>query len=119
MCNIILHWKNNWINIVYFNPNPKYHEEGGHGTNLTHWNNYTILLPAAALTPNTRIRWYQDISTNYDYDHWGLDNIGFTRIADIPEVYKNKCFSYSTSSTKLAGYHYSLWYKTSMAKRIL
>lgn len=80
--------ENNWINIVYFNPNPKYHEEGGHETNLTHWNNYTILLPAAALTPNTRIRWYQDISTNYDYDHWGLDNIGFTRIADIPEVYK-------------------------------
>jgi hypothetical protein len=78
----------NWINIVYFNPNPKYQEEGGHEFNLIHWNNYTVLLPNEALTPNTRIRWYQERSTNYDYDHWGLDNIGFLRIADIPSIYK-------------------------------
>ena len=58
-----------WITIHYFNPN------GGNDASLINWNNWCFALPAAALTGNTRIRWFQDNDSGANYDHWGLDNV--------------------------------------------
>ena len=58
-----------WITINYFDPN------GGNDASLVNWNNWCFPLPAAALTANTQIRWFQDNDSGADYDHWGLDNV--------------------------------------------
>jgi gliding motility-associated-like protein len=58
-----------WITINYFDPN------GGNDPQLVNWNNWCFQLPAAALTANTRFRWFQDIDSGADYDHWGIDNV--------------------------------------------
>lgn len=60
---------NTWIDIQYFDPN------GGSDPLFINWNNWCFQLPQAALTPNTKIRWYQEIDSGADYDHWGLDNV--------------------------------------------
>jgi hypothetical protein len=39
------------------------------------WNHYQSPIPAAAITPYTKIRFYQDIASGNTFDHWGLDNI--------------------------------------------
>lgn len=59
----------NWTNIHYFDPN------GGYDTLLTNWREYCFQIPAAAQTPNTQIRWFQDATSGNEYDHWGLDNV--------------------------------------------
>ncbi|MFT5070399.1 MAG: gliding motility-associated-like protein [Chitinophagales bacterium] len=58
-----------WITINYFDPN------GGNDASLVNWNNWCFPIPAAALTANTQIRWFQDNDSGADYDHWGLDNV--------------------------------------------
>ncbi|MEZ4979294.1 MAG: gliding motility-associated C-terminal domain-containing protein [Chitinophagales bacterium] len=58
-----------WVTIHYFDPN------GGNDASLINWNNWCFALPAAALTANTQIRWFQDNDSGADYDHWGLDNV--------------------------------------------
>lgn len=58
-----------WITFHYFDPN------GGSDPQLTNWNNWCFSLPAAAITSNTQIRWYQDADSGADYDHWGIDNV--------------------------------------------
>ena len=58
-----------WVTINYFDPN------GGNDASLINWNNWCFSLPAAALTANTQIRWFQDNDSGADYDHWGLDNV--------------------------------------------
>lgn len=58
-----------WVTINYFDPN------GGNDASLINWNNWCFALPAAALTANTQIRWFQDNDSGADYDHWGLDNV--------------------------------------------
>ena len=60
---------NTWVTIHYFDPN------GGNDASLVNWNNWCFALPAAALTANTQIRWFQDNDSGADYDHWGLDNV--------------------------------------------
>ena len=58
-----------WVTIHYFDPN------GGNDPLLTNWNNWCFQLPAAALTSNVSIRWFQDNDSGADYDHWGIDNV--------------------------------------------
>ena len=58
-----------WVNINYFDPN------GGNDPQLTNWNNWCFELPAAALSSNTMIRWFQVADSGADYDHWGIDNV--------------------------------------------
>lgn len=58
-----------WIDIHYFDPN------GGNDPQLINWNNWCFPVPLAALTANTRFRWFQDADSGADYDHWGIDNV--------------------------------------------
>ncbi|HLP21420.1 MAG TPA: hypothetical protein VK174_14005, partial [Chitinophagales bacterium] len=59
----------NWTTINYFNPN------GGDDPQLINWKNWCFPVPPAALTANTRFRWFQDADSGQDYDHWGVDNV--------------------------------------------
>lgn len=58
-----------WIELQYFDPN------GGNDADLVNWNNWCVQLPAGAIGPTTRIRWFQDNDSGADYDHWGIDNV--------------------------------------------
>ncbi len=58
-----------WVTINYFDPN------GGNDPDLVNWNNWCFQLPAAAITSNTQIRWFQDADSGADFDHWGIDNV--------------------------------------------
>jgi gliding motility-associated-like protein len=62
----------NWTNIQYWNPN------GGNDPQLVNWNQYCIIIPPAARTTNTMIRWHQDAVSGAEYDHWGIDNVIIT-----------------------------------------
>ena len=58
-----------WVDINYFDPN------GGNDPQLINWNNWCFTVPAAAISSNTKFRWFQDVDSGADYDHWGLDNV--------------------------------------------
>lgn len=58
-----------WTTLHYFDPN------GGTDPQLVNWNNWCFPVPAAALTSNTKFRWFQDADSGADYDHWGIDNV--------------------------------------------
>ena len=62
----------NWTTIQYWNPN------GGYDPQLTNWNQYCVVIPPGAQTPNTMIRWHQDAVSGAVYDHWGIDNVLIT-----------------------------------------
>ena len=74
-----------WRDIVYFRPDGIQYPSNqwiGQGTSaatgitsLTSWSNYCFTVPAAARSTQTRFRWHQEQVTDYDYDHWGLDNV--------------------------------------------
>lgn len=55
-----------WTDIGYWDP------LGGYDPILTVWNNYCQTLNTNG---NTWFRWYQDVTSGNDFDHWGLDNI--------------------------------------------
>ena len=57
-----------WVSIFYFEPNTIINA-------YTTWQNYCFTIPLAAQTTNTMIGWFQNASTNLQFDHWGLDNI--------------------------------------------
>jgi len=59
----------NWIGIQYWPPN------GGYDPMLTTWNQYCVTIPPAAMGPNTKFRWYQNVGSGNQFDQWGLDNI--------------------------------------------
>ena len=58
-----------WTTLNYFDPN------GGNDPQLVNWRNWCFPVPQAALTANTKFRWYQDADSGADYDHWGIDNV--------------------------------------------
>lgn len=63
-----------WVTIFYFDPNIG--SSGGSAASpYTTWHNYSYPIPAAAQTPCTRFRWYQEEVSGELYDHWGLDNV--------------------------------------------
>lgn len=74
----------NWVTIEYFGPAGVGNSTSGGGTNpqMTSWNQYCYNIPAAAETSNTKIRWAQTGSSGNLNDHWGLDNVSITSVAD-------------------------------------
>lgn len=55
-----------WIDINYWDPN------GGYDPYMTSWNNYCENIP---VNGTVNFRWFQDVTSGNDYDHWGLDNV--------------------------------------------
>ncbi len=39
------------------------------------WNHYRNQLPATAISSNMKIRWYQNVASGNQFDHWGIDNV--------------------------------------------
>lgn len=61
-----------WNTLEYWDPN------GGNDPQLVNWNQYCVIIPPAAQTANTMIRWHQDAVSGAVYDHWGIDNVLIT-----------------------------------------
>lgn len=87
-----------WTAIAYFNPSGVVEPNGNiyqgqsssvasGNTPFTSWAQYTFPVPAGAMTPSSRFRWIQEVSTDFDYDHWGLDSIWVR--ANAPNVQLN------------------------------
>ena len=87
-----------WNPIVYFNPSGVIEPNGNiylgqsivvaNGTtSFTDWAQYELSIPTAAKTEHTRFRWIQEVSTDFGYDHWGIDNIRIIAASPNPEVY--------------------------------
>lgn len=55
-----------WIDINYWDPN------GGNDPQMTTWNNYCENIP---VNGTVMFRWFQDVTSGNDFDHWGLDNV--------------------------------------------
>ena len=88
---VVLQWSNDngatWNDIIYFCPDGNLYSSYADGatngsdisngthTNFTDWHNYCFQVPAAAAGPNTRFRWYQDLTSGSSYDNWGIDNV--------------------------------------------
>jgi len=58
-----------WTVINYWPPN------GGYDPAMTNWSNYSIPIPAGAMTPNTQFQWIQTNSSGTCCDNWGIDNV--------------------------------------------
>jgi len=58
-----------WNDINYWTPNTSYSGP------LYSWASYSEAIPAAAFGPNTKIRWYQDLTSGNNWDHWGIDEV--------------------------------------------
>jgi gliding motility-associated-like protein len=73
-----------WTTIEYFGPAGVGNSTASDGYNaqMTSWNQYCYSIPPAAETPNTIIHWAQTGSSGVDTDHWGLDNVSISSIAD-------------------------------------
>jgi hypothetical protein len=57
---------------LYINSNPYYR-----------WNHYQVILPQAAKTQSTMIRFLQSNSSNDSSDHWGIDNFELTSTSKV------------------------------------
>lgn len=72
-----------WVDIIYYSPggftlpsNPGGNTPIASGpTAYTVWNTFTVPIPPAAATTNTRFRWIQFNSSGACCDNWGLDDI--------------------------------------------
>lgn len=47
------------------------------------WNHYTQNVLPIALSPTTQFRWYQDLTSGFEWDHWGIDNVEITCASGI------------------------------------
>ena len=83
-----------WATVNYFDPN------GGNDPLLINWNNWCFQLPAAALTANTQIRWFQDNDSGAAYDHWGIDNVQvYYNDPTYEIIWQHDGFSYGIGSS--------------------
>lgn len=72
-----------WVEFIYYRPDgqilpscPSGSSPSVSGTTpFTVWNTFTVPIPAAAVSTNTRFRWIQKNSSGTCCDNWGLDNI--------------------------------------------
>ncbi|MBI5540988.1 MAG: hypothetical protein HY951_13065, partial [Bacteroidia bacterium] len=55
-----------WFDINYWDP------LGGYDPTMTSWQNYCENVPVNGMV---WFRWYQDVTSGNDFDHWGLDNV--------------------------------------------
>ena len=72
---------NTWIDINYWDPN------GGYDSYLTTWHNYCENVPING--SNVQFRWFQNVTSGNDYDHWGIDNVYITCPNDPPNIVWN------------------------------
>ncbi|MFZ4399151.1 MAG: T9SS type A sorting domain-containing protein [Bacteroidales bacterium] len=73
------------------------------------WNHYYTNLPQAALSSTTRIRWYQELASGNNFDHWGIDNVKFSCGPSLPPfVWSGGNTSITVSPTS------THWYVASM-----
>jgi gliding motility-associated-like protein len=73
-----------WNTMEYFGPAGVGNITNDDGTNpqMTSWNQYCYQIPLAAETPNTIIHWAQTGSSGATTDHWGIDNVTISSVAD-------------------------------------
>ena len=72
-----------WIDFIYYRPDGQILTSCPSGSSpsisgptiFTVWNTFTVPIPAAAVSTNTRFRWIQKNSSGTCCDNWGLDNI--------------------------------------------
>lgn len=82
-----------WVDIEYFDPN------GGSDSQLINWNEWCFQLPAAALTANTQLQWFQDFDSGADFDHWGIDNVEiYFNDPSFEIVWEHDGFSYGVGN---------------------
>jgi len=58
-----------WLDINYWTPNYSYSGP------LYVWNEYSQAVPVAAYGSATKIRWYQNLTSGFEWDHWGIDEV--------------------------------------------
>ncbi|MPM17200.1 hypothetical protein SDC9_63588 [bioreactor metagenome] len=58
-----------WNDINYWTPNSSYSGP------LYVWNQYGESVPSTAFGPATKIRWFQDVTSGNNWDHWGVDEV--------------------------------------------
>lgn len=73
-----------WVTLEYYGPEGvgNYTGDGGYNAQMTAWNQYCLQIPVGAETVSTILRWAQTGSSGLDYDHWGLDNVTVSSVAD-------------------------------------
>lgn len=73
-----------WVTMEYYGPAGVGNSTSGGGNNaqMTSWNQYCLPIPAGAETANTIIHWAQTGSSGLNNDHWGLDNVSISSVAD-------------------------------------
>lgn len=72
-----------WVEFIYYRPDgtilpncPAGNTIVANGiTPFTSWNTFTVPIPAAAISTNTKFRWIQKNSSGGPFDNWGLDNV--------------------------------------------
>jgi gliding motility-associated-like protein len=72
-----------WLDIIYYAPNgtilpanPGSTSPGASGiTPFTSWTAFSVPIPTAALSTNTKFRWTQSSTSGSCCDNWGLENI--------------------------------------------
>jgi gliding motility-associated-like protein len=71
-----------WTAIFYFLPT-----FSGGPASYQCWNNYSYAIPAGAIGPNTRFRWFTSNTSSAGWDQWGMDNISISQPAPCGNPY--------------------------------
>ncbi len=73
-----------WVTIEYYGPAGVGNSTASGGTNpqMTAWNQYCLTIPPGAMTPSTLFHWAQTGSSGNNNDHWGLDNVTISSLAN-------------------------------------
>jgi gliding motility-associated-like protein len=84
-----------WTTLEYFGPAGVGNntQSGGTSPQMTSWNQYCYTIPAAAQTSATIIHWAQTGSSGAQNDHWGLDNVTITSIANCQPYWYNYTYT--------------------------
>jgi gliding motility-associated-like protein len=79
-----------WITMEYYGPAGvgNNFQAGGTNVQMTSWNQYCLPIPPAAMTAATTFHWAQTGSSGLNNDHWGLDNVHISSVANCdPYLY--------------------------------
>jgi gliding motility-associated-like protein len=84
-----------WTTLEYFGPAGVGNNSQSGGTNpqMTSWNQYCYTIPSGAQTTNTIIHWAQTGSSGAQNDHWGLDNVTITSLANCQPYWYNYTYT--------------------------
>ncbi len=84
-----------WTTLEYFGPAGVGNntQSGGTDPQMTSWNQYCYTIPLVAQTPATIIHWAQTGSSGAQNDHWGLDNVTITSLANCQPYWYNYTYT--------------------------